>query len=443
MIPDESELQAVEQAWLRLEARERAVLRQRAEGKQFRVIGAAFDFSRQRAHQMHTAAAEEFIRAVDTEAPAVRERIAELRAAAAVEETAVRSLAPPDAEWIDVLIDLYGFVGARVWGGPVAGWFTARQDLLSQAFELLISVAPCDERTLEEALLATSLPRALVEAGLRLPSCPVMATSFGWARRARLNRDSALLYLRAEAEPRESRDIAAALGNASQYRAISERLRTDPEFVQLRPEGTWALRDWNLQRDTLRYSDATEAVIDVLRELGPMSLERLRSETQARYPVSGWRVQQCLSRVEIGRTTDGLYDLAERGAMPIEDHEPARPEHVRLSDDGLLLGFSIVVDGELLRGSGLGIHRWVTWQLGLRNAPTARSFRAVEFPDESVTIRRGTSGSSVSSLRVAAGRLGVVIGCTLVVLLRTDVDTGEVHHVCPAGDCPARIDTGE
>ena len=233
--------------------------------------------------------------------------------------------------------------------------------------------------------------------------------------------------LREQGEPRPAREIASAVGTSEH--TIRETMRRDGDFAQVRPEGTWALADWRVPGSDNRYRSAEDVLIEVLRELGPLDYDHLRVESQRRYPVTDWRITQCLSSNAIGLDHEGLYDLTERSATPIEDTEPRQPENIEVR--GNVVGIRLTVDRDMLRGSGLPVNRWLTWYLGLRTAPSTRHF---DLPDGFgvLTVRRNTSTSQVSSLRPVAESLEVAEGCKLVLLLHTDTNTAGFQHVCPA-----------
>jgi hypothetical protein len=253
----------------------------------------------------------------------------------------------------------------------------------------------------------------------------------GWIRTARSGRDVAFLWLRHQGEPRTAAEIATVTGTSEH--GIRETMRRDEAFAQVRPEGTWALADWRVDGSDDRYTNAVDVVVEVLRELGPQDYEHLRAESQRRYPVSSWRISQCLSSSLIGLNHAGLYDLTERGATPIEDSEPKKPRHIEAR--GSVVGVELTVDSELLRGSGLPVHRWLTWYLGLRTAPSARHFELVD--GGAISVKRQTSNSQISSLRALAQREGLACGCKLTLLLRTDLNTATYRHTCRPGSCPA------
>ena len=257
----------------------------------------------------------------------------------------------------------------------------------------------------------------------------------GWIRRARAGRDLAYLWLREQGEPRAATDIAAITGTSEH--AIRETMRRDDDFAQVRPEGTWALADWRLPGANNRYSSAVDVVVEVLQEQGALDLEQLRTETQRRYPVSSWRITQCLSSDLIGLTSSGLYDLVERGAIPIEDSEPKQPKSIQVR--GNVVGIELNVDREMLRGSGIGVSRWLTWYLGLRTAPSTKYFAFVDQPGD-LTVKRASSSSQLSSLRTIVQEMDLADGCKVAVVLNLQVASAAVRHTCSDGACPAQFD---
>lgn len=63
--------------------------------------------------------------------------------------------------------------------------------------------------------------------------------------------------------------------------------------------------------------------------------------------------------------------------------------------------------------------------------------RVTSIPDGLGTVRvtRMTSNAQISSLRAVAQKLGLIQGCELALLLRTDNGTASVRHVCASGTC--------
>lgn len=96
----------------------------------------------------------------------------------------------------------------------------------------------------------------------------------------------------------------------------------------------------------------------------------------------------------------------------------------------------MTVDGDLLRGSGLAVHRWLAWYLGLRTAPSERHFPWENGSGE-VIIRRRTSSASVSTLRTMVLSLGLIEGCKIALLIKLNPDSASLRHQCHPDTCPA------
>jgi hypothetical protein len=322
----------------------------------------------------------------------------------------------------------------EVWGLPLSGLWTRDPDEVQRRFDRLAKLAPFDEDELGDICKDIGLDSGVpISSVLLAPGSKLVASPWGWVRRGRLGRDTAFLFLQAEGEPRTVEDIAAAAGIAEH--AMRETMRRNADaFAQVRPELTWGLADWRVPGVEKRYASALDVVIEVLREVGPMSLKDLREETQRRYPVSSARVSQCLISDQIGLTTGGLLDLTERGAVQALEPEPRKPASMTAS--GETIGVELLVDRDVLRGSGVIVHRWLAWQLGLRSAPSARFF-TLDGENE-LAVRRSTSSVQLSSLRSIVLEMGLEAGCSLVVLLETSNSSAKVRHVCRAGACAIR-----
>ncbi len=188
--------------------------------------------------------------------------------------------------------------------------------------------------------------------------------------------------------------------------------------------------------DTWAYRSAVEALEDVLRERGPLSLDVLVEQTIARYPVRKSWIKECLSSGRVGHTREGLYDLIERGAVAVEDGEPRQPDSVAEAPDGTF-DVRLRVDPGLLRGDAVRVSRWLTWRLGLRQTPSSQRFdlHGLEGGRE-VVLHRRTGASALSSLRAAAHSLDVVAGCEIVVRLRPQLGTADIRHSCDLPRCP-------
>jgi hypothetical protein len=438
--PDSDGDQSADLDWLtalwteQLSDRQSAVLSLRADGRTLDEIGQVYGVTRERIRQIELDARKSVGAVFDAhrdELPVLEDLMAGQLVVSAEKLFRVLPSAPEAAQ--HELIRFMGLSHPQTWDGPLLDCWCYEPGEIDRRLNALADLAPMSHENMAAAMDELRIEMAEPVSGLlSSENSKIIRHELGWIRVNRTSRDLAYLWLEKEGSPRSASEIAAMTGNSE--RAIRETMRRDEDFAQVRPEGTWALADWRAPGAENRYKNAEEVLIDVLREMGPMELADLRAEVRHRYPVTAWRINQCLTNSAIGRRADGKYDLAERGAVPLEESEPRRPDHIKTSGD--TIGVRMLVDSELLRGSGLHVNRWLTWHLGLRTQPSERVFQMLE-PAGSVTIRRGSSNAQISSLRSAALAMDLVEGCEAVLLLNTVNKTARLHHACQAISCPA------
>lgn len=322
----------------------------------------------------------------------------------------------------------YGFKPLKAFGGAtVEGWWTFDQRDFVDAFAGLAEHGPVELSDLHGWAKSVGLP-------VGLPWREILPEDAGplryhqavqvWVRSRSMTRDAAWTILCRRGAAMSGEDVARELG-AANARNVEEQMRRDGRFSQLRPSGLWALVDWNAES---RYGSTLEAVIDVLRQEGPQTGAQLARAVAVRYPVTQGAVQQCLAHESIGRWPDGRVDLVERGAQHPEDPQPTRPRDILLDRDGRIILMYRAVDVDLLRGSGLGVPRYLGWVLGLRVAPRSRVF---EVPGHGeIEVRRSIQGTNISSLRKLALELGAGLGCRLAVRLDTQENVATVGLAC-------------
>lgn len=310
----------------------------------------------------------------------------------------------------------------------IPDWWTSDQARFGAKAATAADYAPMEpadfERWAETADLPAELPWRQVfpgEAGPILWESKIGA----WVRRRGSLRDAAYLMLTRRGSPMDGSDIASAVG-AKSHRNFEEQLRRDTRYSQMRPSGFWKLADWAFTES--RYGSTLEAAIAVLRDEGAQTATQWARAVAARYPVSYAAVSQCLADEQIGRWPDGRVDLVERGAEHVDDAEPDRPPEIITDPGGTVILMYRDVDEELLRGSGLGVNRYLTWVLGLRKAPRTRVFEVPGFGD--IEVRRLIHGSTISSLRRFASELGAQLGCRLAIRLDLDEHVAAVGLAC-------------
>ncbi|MFE1396540.1 sigma factor-like helix-turn-helix DNA-binding protein [Nocardiopsis dassonvillei] len=420
-----------------LDERARDMLVRRCADETLEGIGRHHDVTRERARQIIKNA----VRALTTMADRVQPNWRDMAL-----ETLGDSLAMPDQELNDVLVDSTGvaryfllreagILHPRTWAGELRGFWTRDPQALDARFKELAQAGPYRSDELGSRADELGIPSAVpVERIAAHPNSRLKRSGDGaWIRRAARGRDPAYLWLADEGEPRRVEAIAAGTGGKA--RALAEAMRRDDRFRQIRPEGTWALAEWPFA-GIHSYSNAVEVMVGILAELGPLDKATLFAEVTRRYPVSHARLQQCLISDAIGTTPSGDLDLVERGARPFEEEEPRHPDNVAVDDSGNVLGVKLMVNEEMLRGSGVIVHPWVTWRLGLRRAPMSQTFHFTDGTG-ALTVRRSTSAAQFSSLRSRVLGLGMEVRCWLVVILRLDSGSVTLRHVCDRGSCPA------
>ncbi|MFI0354379.1 hypothetical protein [Actinomadura sp. 9N407] len=440
-------------AWASMDPRARDMLVRRHRDQTLEAIGRAHYLTRERARQLIRDAGQSLLMIAQSIEETWRDQLDELfHDAAAVADHALAEIFPdPGGAARYALLHALGFQHPRTWAGVQRAFWTREPKLLATLLSELAANAPYRPAELRFRGAALGIPDALpIEEIASHDKSPLVQNDDGaWVSRNARGRDVAYLWLAEQGSPRTVEDIADAVGG--ERRAVRESLRRDGRFRLIRPEGTWGLTEWPHDK-TAHYGTAIDAVLDVITELGPISKRRLIHETQRRYPVSLSRVTQCLIDDRVGITADGRVDLVERGAAPLEDREPTRPSHVALDTAGAILAFTLTIDADLLRGSGVIIHRWITWYLGLRQAPMARAFDLTELidpfdpamtatpldPPGRLSITRNTSAAQISSLRVHATTMGLTHNCLLAIVLRLREGTAYLRHACRADACPVR-----
>ncbi|MFF2566722.1 RNA polymerase subunit sigma-70 [Streptomyces sp. NPDC058084] len=351
------------------------------------------------------------------------------------DESLGQILVDPEGVTRHALLRCLGLKTPSTWAGRVPTVWARESRSLDHLLRQLASQAPFRADEIRERAADLGVPDAVPVEAIASHSKSPLIRGFDdhWLRRVAKGRDAAYLWLESEGEPRRAEDISEAI-RASGPRALSEALRRDERFRQIRPEGTWALVDWPLSQVTT-HTNALDAMVWVLRESGPMRKRELFARVAKEYPVGYARLQQCLISDRIGKTRDGLLGLVEDGAEPMEESEPRRPSNIAVDASGKVIGVRLPVDRNVWRGSGIVVHSWLTWYLGLRLAPMSRRFEFSEGSGDLV-VRRGTGAAQLSSLRSQVQSMGLVEGCEIVVLIRLDDESAAIRHACESGRCP-------
>jgi hypothetical protein len=319
-------------------------------------------------------------------------------------------------------------------GHALEKFWTTKPDLLKSTLRKFASIAPCEADEFLAALENSEFdPDLPVSDLMRDRGSPLTFHSgvWAWVRNGRRDRDAAWLVLRRHGNPLSGSELGR-LTKRHQHN-LEEAMRRDDRFTKLNSTGLWAVVDWKVPE--LKYSTTLDAVIGVLGDNGPMPLAQLTRNVANLYPVSPAAVNQCLIHESIGRWPDGRIDLRSRGAPPVQQSEPKRPPSVFLEQGGRVIAVRQDVTPDLLRGSGLGLNRFVSWDLGMQSAPEERTFKSAD--GSAIHVRRRIHGTNISSLRPYAEALNAQVGCTLIIRLDKLTKSCDVSLGC-LGPCVHR-----
>ncbi len=288
---------------------------------------------------------------------------------------------------------------------------------------------PYRDDDLDEALGHFNLDVALARTVFEGPSSPLVFVPalLGWVRRMAQTRDACFLILERAGRPVSSEVLGRILEVTP--RNIAAHLERDDRFRRIFGLKRWALNAWGDLGDGTRYRTTKEAMVDILSADAPLDREELTKRVQAVHPVTSWSVNNWLEDEIFGHFPDGRCGMAFQGAVPYEESEPNRSPEVDPPTDATTIAFHMRVSKDLLRGSGLGIPRYVTWFVGLRRVPSERDFRRDD--DTLVVLKRRPGFATISSLRNDAQQLRLSEDCLLRVSLDTVRGTAEFAASCP------------
>ncbi|MDN2495884.1 RNA polymerase subunit sigma-70 [Nocardia nova] len=433
---DDPQVDWLARAWAGLPERSRAMFIARDQGMTLQEIGDQHRLTREGARQVLNKTARWICDHADKALPGWKAAIIGGCAGLATPRANIAaSVGVGDHPAVSVLAEAAGLRPPRTWAGDLAGWWSSDSRALGSALRDISGRAPFESELLAVMASEYQIPDGIpLEDLLSSDGSHLIRSGHQWLRRRARIRDAAYLWMLQQGAPSRVEQILPAV-NAVSTHALAEALRRDDRFVQIRPEGSWALAEWPRAGGT-QYRGAVEAVVDLVTKFGPISKSALFAKAAQVYPVTTWRLEQCLLIDQIGQTPDGLIDLIARGAQHVEVEEPTKPDSIATNETRSVYGLKLTVDSDILRGSGVLVSPWLTWSLGLRLAPMSMTFDTDDLPNPLV-VRRNTSGAQISSLRSFAARHRLVIGCEVAVVLLTDTQVARIRHVCRAGECPA------
>jgi hypothetical protein len=312
--------------------------------------------SRERVRQLLLKAQEQLCAFADVFVDDWRDRLTTLTERSAVFQSEVAAvLGVRDQQGVGPLVEAIGAEHPMTWAGRLRGWWTRSPGALEVLLRRGMEEAPLRGEDVAATFAAAGVPDGVPLLDLlgHADSPLVPGSEGAWLRRRARGRDAAYLFLLAMGEPCRAEELLAPTG-IRRKAAVAEALRRDERFVQLRLEGKWGLAEWP-HLNVTPHPNAVEALVTVLTELGPLPKDTLFVKVEERYPVTLWRLHQCLLDDRVGITEDGLIELVARGASPIEESEPRRPARMAVDPAGNVFGVRLTVDKDAL-SSAAGSH---------------------------------------------------------------------------------------
>lgn len=220
--------------------------------------------------------------------------------------------------------------------------------------------------------------------------------------------DKAIRILELRGEPLSPEELAEAIGRETNLRSLTGQIQGDPRFLR-RGLKLYGLSVWGGEEYTTIQEEIAQ---EIERQGGAASIEHLVETLCTQFGVAASSVRAYASEPPFVRSASGLVAVANAEVRvdrtPIEDTRGC----FRV---GTHWSLRIIVDGEILRGSGRSIPPGVLQHLGMR--PQDRRYLSTPVGDLLVNYGRQ---ATIGSLRRAAQSLDCVEGDLLFVVLASD-----------------------
>lgn len=231
--------------------------------------------------------------------------------------------------------------------------------------------------------------------------------------------DRAIAVLTVNGSPMDPAELADAIGGEVSIRSLRQRLFGDPR-VQRVSKDYVGLADWGGNA----YTSVSELMISHIETHGPVALQDLCESLHQSFGTSSASVKM-ISAAPAFLVRNGRIELRTAEHPFVPRAEPHRVAGLyRLSDDRLLL--SLIVDRELLRGSGRAIAQEVAQHVGV-------------FPGEQVTLHsdlhdvpiswsvRSHTGPQIGSIKPLLEESGAQLGQRVHLVIDREYYTIEVR----------------
>lgn len=393
--------------WDNMRSRSKRILELRYMGSTLDEIGEELELTRERIRQLEIMARKELMEAVpgalNKIAQAIEERPYPTQAfLAAVLETR-------DSKDFSVILAALGFYQFRDVQALGSYWHSS--DTFQRNFGALASYhSPCLFTELSDAGSILGMGEYLLKSLLSQSDKVHLIQGRYVVRKTARIRDLTYLVLLEKGMPMSLEEILPHAKIA--VRALSAQLERDSRFRRDESTRSWGLSAWVVGDPSKIINNVYEAVDQVLSKHGPTKNATLLALAMQLFPRSSARYAQILEDGRYGLDKEGKWDFSANGAIQKMPAEPKPTQRVAESIQGFAK-IEVRVDAELLRGSGIPVHRRLTWVLGLPQPTRELSFSNSLIPAKPLIVYRTPGGHHLGALKAHAEAIGLTLGCKM------------------------------
>ena len=418
--------EGLQSAWIKMPSRTKNILAQRNRGKTLSSIGENLKITRERIRQIEKSGKEKFYsnlrynwEAFDLLKKRMHTNILVLDISHEIQQCENYESA---CIYVPIIFEYEG------WSPYINGsvWWVKDTNKVSSKVDSLIFKEPMRREEWLSIADESKLPHRFIDWLINKELVPIKVYRNYIVSSNGFRRDKVYIYLLEHGKAHVT-DIANAISEPTP-RNLDAFMGRQSIFTKIYPGGQWSLHG----PSEVRYVKAIDALLDILRDQGPILKRDLLRAMKETFPVSPGRIDQCLTDYRIGQMPDGKIWLVEHGAERGLEEEPSKPDHIESSGD--IVGIRRKVSADVFRGSGLMDSRWLAWKLGLYATPMEKVFSGLEGLPYLRVSRQGAN-SAISSIREAILNRNLYLGCSFIILLDLNNATWKLKHTCEQGAC--------
>jgi hypothetical protein len=244
----------------------------------------------------------------------------------------------------------------------------------------------------------------------------------GFVRKTSSLRDEIFLRLLQVGEPLPEGDLATMTGVT--IRNLRAHIDRDHRLVRNNSLDLVGLTAWRI--DDFAIKTAQEALTKILEDVGPLKQSELIKRATAIFPRTHARYIQALDDPAFGLTERQEIGLVSNGAIAAPAKEPMKHNSIQ-EHSTTRVSLVVQVTNDLMRGSGVPVHKRLGWLVGLRKAGDSKDFRIGSL---SLSVRRSTGNVALSSMRSIVHGMQLQSGCKFELALDLENDLFGIRGVC-------------